>query len=134
MGAELDIRPSRLLKGGVQPYALSWVASTDSLPWADTAGISTDPYDDIAVWFAHAYADPHTKDGNYAIWVGKVLGSQFPWLKVRLHAVAGLQPVRPGDPVELGHCHIEQVKAVLDRGEARLRHWNHIAGLSPGRQ
>ena len=22
------------------------------------------------------------------------------------------------------HCHTEQVKAVFDRGEARLRHWN----------
>jgi hypothetical protein len=32
------------------------------------------------------------------------------------------------------HCHIEQVEAVFDRGEARLRHWNRVAGLSPGRQ
>ena len=32
------------------------------------------------------------------------------------------------------HCHIEQVGAVFDRGEARLRHWNRVAGLSPGRQ
>jgi len=31
-------------------------------------------------------------------------------------------------------CHIEQVEAVIDRGEARLRHWNRVAGLSPGRQ
>src|SRR6202040_2501750 len=30
------------------------------------------------------------------------------------------------------HCHIEQVEAVFDRGEARLRHWNRVAGLSPG--
>ena len=33
-----------------------------------------------------------------------------------------------------GHCHTEQVEAVFDRGEARLRHWNRLAGLSPGRQ
>ena len=33
-----------------------------------------------------------------------------------------------------GHCHTEQVEAVFDRGEARLRHWNRVAGLSPGRQ
>ena len=32
------------------------------------------------------------------------------------------------------HCHIEQVVAVIDRGEARLRHWNRVAGLSPGSQ
>jgi hypothetical protein len=32
------------------------------------------------------------------------------------------------------HCYIEQVEAVFDRGEARLRHWNRLAGLSPGRQ
>src|ERR1700722_6294572 len=32
------------------------------------------------------------------------------------------------------HCHTEQVKAVFDRGEARLRHWNRLAGHSPGRQ
>jgi hypothetical protein len=32
------------------------------------------------------------------------------------------------------HCHIEQVEAVFDRGEAKLRHWNRVAGLSPGRQ
>ena len=25
-------------------------------------------------------------------------------------------------------------RAVFDRGEARLRHWNRVAGLSPGRQ
>jgi Protein of unknown function (DUF2924) len=32
------------------------------------------------------------------------------------------------------HCHIEQVEAVFGRSEARLRHWNRVAGLSPGRQ
>jgi hypothetical protein len=32
------------------------------------------------------------------------------------------------------HCHTEQVEAVFDRGEARLRHWNRLAGHSPGRQ
>ena len=32
------------------------------------------------------------------------------------------------------HCHIEQVEALIDRGEARLRHWNRVAWLSPGRQ
>ena len=33
-----------------------------------------------------------------------------------------------------GHCHIEQVEAVFDLGEARLRHWKSLAGLSPGRR
>jgi hypothetical protein len=33
----------------------------------------------------------------------------------------------------LGHCHIEQVEAVIDHGEARLRHWNRLAGLSPAK-
>ena len=89
------------MKGGEQPYALSWVPASQSLPWADTGGISVDPYDDIAVWFAHAYADSHTKDGNYAIWVGKVLGSRCAWLKVRLNLVAGPRPLHPGEPVEL---------------------------------
>ena len=32
------------------------------------------------------------------------------------------------------HCHIEQVEAVIGRDEARLRHWNRVAWLSPGRQ
>src|SRR6202040_1763534 len=29
------------------------------------------------------------------------------------------------------HCHTEQVEAVFDRGEARLRHCNRLAGHSP---
>jgi hypothetical protein len=33
-----------------------------------------------------------------------------------------------------GHCHIEKVETVFNRGEARLRHWNRVAWLSPGRQ
>jgi hypothetical protein len=33
-----------------------------------------------------------------------------------------------------GHCHTDQVEAVFDRGEARLRHWNRLVWLSPGRQ
>ena len=32
------------------------------------------------------------------------------------------------------HCHTEQVEAVFDRGEARLKHCNRLAGHSPGRQ
>jgi hypothetical protein len=32
------------------------------------------------------------------------------------------------------HCHIEQVEAVIGRDEARLRHWNRVAWLAPGRQ
>lgn len=77
---ESDIRPSRLLKSGENPYKLSW-ASPGPLPWADTGGISVDPFDDTAVWFAHCYADSHSKDGNYAIEVGKVFGSRWPrWL------------------------------------------------------
>ena len=32
------------------------------------------------------------------------------------------------------HCHTEQVEAVFDRGEARLRHWNRLAWHSPGGQ
>jgi hypothetical protein len=101
MNSESDIRPSRLLKAGEQPYALSWVPATQSLPWADTGGISVDPYDDVAVWFAHAYSDSHTKDGNYAVWVGKVFGYRYPWIKVRINIVDGPQPLQPGEPLEL---------------------------------
>lgn len=100
MNSESDIRPSRLLKAGEQPYALDWVPATQSLPWADTGGISVDPYDDVAVWFAHAYADSHTKDGNYAVWVGKVFGHRYPWIKVRINIVDGPRPLQPGEPVE----------------------------------
>jgi hypothetical protein len=100
MNTESDIRPSRLLKTGEQPYMLSWVPLTQSLPWADTGGISVDPYDDLAVWFAHAYADSHSKDGNYAVWVGKVFGHRYPWLNVVIHIVAGPRHPRPGEPVE----------------------------------
>jgi hypothetical protein len=100
MNSEPDIRPSRLLKAGEKPYALSWVAKDISLPWADTAGVSVDPYDDVAIWFAHAYADSHNNDGNYAVWVGKVFGSRFPWIKIRLNRVVGPRHPRPGEPVE----------------------------------
>jgi len=100
MNSEPDIRPSRLLKAGEKPYAFSWVAQNTSLPWADTAGVSVDPYDDVAVWFAHTYADSHTTDGNYAVWVGKVFGGRFPWVKVRLNLVVGPRHPRPGEPVE----------------------------------
>jgi hypothetical protein len=44
------------------------------------------------------------------------------------------QQLPPSMAKDERHSHIEQVKAVLDRGEARLRHWNHIAGLSARRQ
>ncbi|MGE5100337.1 MAG: CARDB domain-containing protein, partial [Deltaproteobacteria bacterium] len=90
MHSEADIRPSRLLKGGEKPYALSW-ASPGPLPWADTGGICVDPFDDTAVWFAHCYADSHSKDGNYAIQVGKVFGRRWPRYAV---AVGALQEVR----------------------------------------
>ena len=99
MQGEADIRPSRLLKAGENPYKLSW-ASPGPLPWADTGGISVDPFDDQAVWFAHCYADSHATDGNYAIYVGKVFGARWPWLKVTVHPLA-VQLVAPGDPIEL---------------------------------
>ena len=99
MSGETDIRPSRLLKAGEKAYKLSW-ASPGPLPWADTGGISVDPFDDEAVWFAHCYADSHAGDGNYAIYVGKVLGSTHPSLKLNVHLLE-VAVVRPGDPVEL---------------------------------
>jgi hypothetical protein len=35
----------------------------------------------------------------------------------------------------IGHrAPLRSIEAVFDRGEARLRHWNRLAGLSPGRQ
>ena len=40
----------------------------------------------------------------------------------------------PKAHMTIRHCHIEQVEAVFDHGEARLRHWNRLAELSPGRQ
>jgi hypothetical protein len=99
MHGEPDIRPSRLLKAGEKPYKLSW-ASPGPLPWADTGGISVDPFDDEAVWFAHCYADSHSTDGNYAIYVGKVLGGRWPWWILKVHALE-VAHVRPGDPVQL---------------------------------
>jgi hypothetical protein len=99
MHGEADVRPSRQLKAGEKPYKLGW-ASPGPLPWADTGGISVDPFDDNAVWFAHCYADSHASDGNYAIWVGKVLGKRRPWLKTRVQALA-VRRLSPGDPIEL---------------------------------
>jgi hypothetical protein len=99
MHGESDIRPSRLLKAGEKPYKLSW-ASPGPLPWADTGGISVDPFDDEAVWFAHCYADSHSSDGNYAIYVGKVFGSRWPWWILTVHALE-VPLVRPGDRIPL---------------------------------
>ncbi len=56
-------------------------------------------------------------------------------MKTRHAADLSLVSVCPvADNKPDGHCHIEQVEAVFDRGEARLRHWNRVGGLSPGRQ
>ena len=75
-------------------------------------------------------------------------GVQESWLAiVRFDSDANLQ-VWMNSPVRLsllkeaepfteefhGHCHTEQVEAVFDRGEARLRHWNRLARHSPRRQ
>jgi hypothetical protein len=99
MSGEVDIRPSRLLKTGENPYKLSW-ASPGPLPWADTGGISIDPFDDEAVWFAHCYADSHSPDGNYAIYVGKVFGARWPWFKVTVYPLAA-RLVAPGGLIKL---------------------------------
>jgi hypothetical protein len=85
---EADIRPSRLLKAGEKPYKLGWAAKLGPLPWADTGGISVDPFDDDAVWFAHCYADSHAADNNYAIYVGKVFGKRWPWIRVAVYLAA----------------------------------------------
>jgi predicted restriction endonuclease len=52
----------------------------------------------------------------------------------RLHVSARLLGQNDGPMLEAlkRHCHIEQVESVFDRGEARLRHWNRVAELSPG--
>ena len=96
---ESDIRPSRLLKAGEKPYKLGW-ASPGPLPWADTGGIAVDPFDDEAVWFAHCYADSHSTDGNYAIYVGKVFGARWPRWILKVHALE-VAHVQPGDPIQL---------------------------------
>jgi hypothetical protein len=70
-----DIRPSRLLKAGEATYARSSDASP--LAWGDCAGASVDPSDDTAIWIAQQYArNPAagaTNNGNWDIWVGKVM-------------------------------------------------------------
>jgi hypothetical protein len=89
-----------LLKAGEKPYKLGWAAKLGPLPWADTGGISVDPFDDDAVWFAHCYADSHADDNNYAIYVGKVFGRRWPWIRVALY-LAAVNPVRRGEGVRL---------------------------------
>ncbi len=81
-----DIRPSRLLKAGETsfniPYDLPCTSggTTQCLPWGDTAGASVDPADDTAIWIAQMYArDPKngaTNNGNFDVWVGKVVASK----------------------------------------------------------
>jgi hypothetical protein len=70
-----DIRPSRLLKAGEATYVRGSDASP--LAWGDTAGASVDPSDDTAIWIAQQYArNPSsgpTNNGNWDIWVGKVV-------------------------------------------------------------
>ena len=38
-----------------------------------------------------------------------------------------------GEESIAGHCHTEQVKARFRSWRGGLRHWNRLAGLSPGR-
>jgi hypothetical protein len=71
---------------------------------------------------------------------GIAFHKEFPPLQVKKNA-AGKHRWTVEEDVEVlvrelarRHCHIELVEAVIDRGEARLRHWNRVAGLSPGRQ
>ena len=80
-------------------------------------------------------ADPPLDDASATDWL------QF-WNQKAKEKLAGLL-VNPNTALveALGEpgtgaraCHIEQVEAGFDRGEARLRHWNRVAGLSPGRQ
>jgi hypothetical protein len=81
---EADIRPSRLLKTGEDPYELDYqvfpndpgTTSSNELRWGDTAGASVDPSDDTSIWITQAYAsddhDPNLHVNNYALWVGKI--------------------------------------------------------------
>jgi hypothetical protein len=59
-------------------------------------------------------------------WVGQMVSPSrsVSWLSNAKRAISSLRR----------HCHTEQVEAVFDRGEARLRLWNRSAWLSPGRQ
>ena len=76
LNSEADIRPSRLLKAGEDPYALDYpdLTSANVLRWGDTAGACVDPFDDTAVWVTQAYAsDVRTFHiNNWALWVAKL--------------------------------------------------------------
>ncbi len=83
---ESDIRPSRLLKAGETSFDISVdlpcssSGTTQCLPWGDTAGASVDPSDDTAIWIAQMYArnpkNGATNNGNFDVWVGKVVASK----------------------------------------------------------
>ena len=74
---EPDIRPSRLLKAGEAPYAVTYPGyNPEAWPWGDLAGASVDPSDDTTIWVAQQYAAARTpttsNNGNFDVWVGAV--------------------------------------------------------------
>jgi hypothetical protein len=103
--AEDDIRPSAVLHAGTFTYLGNFDPTKDNVdgngnPAAvgnlDTGGITVDPFDDTAVWMAHAYAyqpDPSKPTGSYKLAVGKVFGRTHPDL-----SFAGFAPEAPPAP------------------------------------
>jgi len=74
---EPDIRSSRVLKLGDDPYEITFAGyNPQAWPWGDTAGASVDPSDDTTIWIAQQYAaarGPDTsRNGNFEVWVGKI--------------------------------------------------------------
>jgi hypothetical protein len=86
---EADIRPSRVLKAGEFTLGVNDPGQTNVTGQTDWAGICVDPFDDTAMWMAHAYAVrnddtsktpplPPLPRGIWNLAVGKVFGSLRP--------------------------------------------------------
>jgi len=70
----------------------------------------------------------------YRLWstIALRLAHLTPGKTTALAFAVGKHGDHQSDVSTLRHCHIEQLEAIFNRGEARLRHWNRVAGLSPG--
>ncbi|HZS05448.1 MAG TPA: CARDB domain-containing protein [Blastocatellia bacterium] len=83
---EPDIRPSALLHAGEFPVGTAPPPKPAPPPkqqlgmvgQLDTGGIAVDPFDDTAVWMAHAFAYKiDDKNGGVKLAVGKVFGQKY---------------------------------------------------------
>jgi hypothetical protein len=102
MHNEPDLRPSRELEKGKAPIPanISDCPQSDSCKaiHSDTAGVSLDPFDDTAIWMAHAFAD---SDSSMRLAVGKVFGSQHPDLALLSATLMSPTTVKAGETVSV---------------------------------